>query len=80
MASPVTQPLPSHVPAQLVRDIDIANEGVATESATLRIGTEGIQNAAYMAGLSMPLKDDHPDYPALLAEAARLSASTALER
>jgi cytochrome P450 len=26
MASPVTQPLPSHVPAELVRDIDIANE------------------------------------------------------
>jgi zinc protease len=31
------------------------------------IETPDKPNAAYMAGLVMPLKDDHPDYPALLA-------------
>ncbi len=31
------------------------------------IATPDKENAAYMAGLSMPIKDDHPDYPALLA-------------
>ncbi len=31
------------------------------------IATPDKENAAFMAGLSMPIKDDHPDYPALLA-------------
>jgi zinc protease len=31
------------------------------------IETPDKENAAYMAGLVMPLKDDHPDYPALIA-------------
>jgi Chaperone of endosialidase len=33
-------------------NIDIANAGVAGESATTRIGTEGTQTSAYMAGVS----------------------------
>ena len=31
------------------------------------ISTPDKDNAVYLAGLSMPIKDDHPDYPALLA-------------
>ncbi len=31
------------------------------------IATPDKDNAVYVAGLSMPIKDDHPDYPALLA-------------
>ena len=33
---------------------------------TIRIQTPDKANAMYFAGLLMPLKDDHPDYPALL--------------
>ena len=40
-------------------------ENVAPRRET--IATPDKENAAYMAGLSMPIKDDHPDYPALLA-------------
>jgi zinc protease len=31
------------------------------------IATPDKENAAYLAGLSIPMKDDHPDYPAVLA-------------
>ncbi len=32
-----------------------------------RLETPDRANAVYIAGMSMPLKDDHPDYPALVA-------------
>ena len=34
------------------KNIDLGNPGAAAESATIRIGKEGIQTAAYMAGIS----------------------------
>jgi len=34
------------------KNVDIGNPGAAAESATIRIGKEGIQTAAYMAGIS----------------------------
>jgi zinc protease len=40
-------------------------ENIAPRRETIL--TPDKENAAYMAGLSMPIKDDHPDYPALLA-------------
>jgi zinc protease len=40
-------------------------ENIASRRET--IATPDKDNAAYFAGLSMPIKDDHPDYPALLA-------------
>jgi zinc protease len=40
-------------------------ENIAARRET--IATPDKDNAVYLAGLSMPIKDDHPDYPALLA-------------
>ena len=33
-------------------DIDVANNGTAGEANTIRIGTQGTQKAAYLAGVS----------------------------
>ena len=39
-------------PAVRSDNIEIGNEGLGTDSATIRIGTQGTQTRAFMAGIS----------------------------
>ena len=47
-----------HASNGLIQEIEPRRETIATPDK---------ENAVYLAGLSIPMKDDHPDYPAVLA-------------